>query len=184
MDAGKAVVLLSGGIDSAACAHLLLGQCHQLESIFVDYGQKARESEWLSAQAVAKWLNIPISRITVQAATSFDVGEVIGRNAFFVSLALLVSGSSASIIALGTHAGTKYYDCSSGFIEQVSTLVAQQTDGQSRVFAPFSEWSKKEVHDYFERTGMPISITYSCETGAHPPCELCPSCLDREALRC
>lgn len=49
----KATVLISGGIDSAACAHLLAAQGHLVHGIFVDFGQAARDHESRAVERVA-----------------------------------------------------------------------------------------------------------------------------------
>ena len=50
---GRVVVLLSGGIDSAAVAILLKEQGHDIRPLFINYGQSALEAELVAANAVA-----------------------------------------------------------------------------------------------------------------------------------
>jgi 7-cyano-7-deazaguanine synthase len=91
---------------------------------------------------------------------------------------------SVGILALGIHSGTTYYDCSPAFMKAITELVAEQTDGTLTILAPFLEWSKKQIYDYFTSAKLPIDLTYSCEVGADEPCTVCNSCRDRSALGC
>jgi 7-cyano-7-deazaguanine synthase len=90
----------------------------------------------------------------------------------------------SGVLALGIHSGTRYYDCSAAFAKAMTVLVAEHTDGALSLLAPFLEWNKREVYDYFIRAKLPIELTYSCETGTDEPCSVCNSCRDRKALGC
>jgi 7-cyano-7-deazaguanine synthase len=180
----KATVLFSGGIDSAACAHMLQGQNFDVEALFVDFGQAAARKEYDAACVLAQSIRAPLRRYTFSGNTSFGPGELVGRNAFLTFAALLVTGGKAGVIAFGLHAGTPYFDCSVEFLTSISKLVAEHTDGKVSVIAPFISWSKKDVFDYFQSARLSILHTYSCEAGTDPPCGACASCKDREALGC
>src|ERR1041384_1936439 len=54
----RIVVLLSGGIDSAACCLYFKQRGLVVYPLFVDYGQRALESEWAAAVAVADSLQL------------------------------------------------------------------------------------------------------------------------------
>jgi 7-cyano-7-deazaguanine synthase len=181
----KATVLFSGGIDSAACAHMLKSQKFDVETLFVDFGQAAARKEYEAACLLAQSIRVPLKRYAlVGDTTSFGAGELVGRNAFLAFSALLMTRGESAVIALGLHAGTPYFDCSPVFLSSISKIVAEHTDGKVSVIAPFISWNKKEVFDYFQSTELSISHTYSCEIGADPPCGTCSSCKDREALGC
>jgi 7-cyano-7-deazaguanine synthase len=179
-----AIVLLSGGIDSAACAWFLRDRGHSIKGLFVDYGQRAVLFEKRSAEALSTTLGIALDCISVSTPNQFGAGEVIGRNAFLVFAALLSSRLHSGVIALGIHSGTTYYDCSSAFARSIDRLLAEHTDGRVRLSAPFITWSKKNIFDYYEASGLPIDLTYSCEAGSMPPCGTCLSCRDRRVLGC
>jgi 7-cyano-7-deazaguanine synthase len=55
------VVLLSGGIDSFACANFYQEQGLQIQSLFVDYGQVAAEMERHSARQIAHIMRYSIT---------------------------------------------------------------------------------------------------------------------------
>ena len=108
------VVLLSGGMDSAACAQT---SGHHVHGVFVDYGQRAAVPEQRAAEQLSSGLGIELSVVQVKTQQSFGTGENAGRNAFLVFCALLNFGHQRmDAIALGIHAGTTYYDCSRAFL--------------------------------------------------------------------
>lgn len=179
-----ATVLMSGGIDSAACAHLLRSQGLAVGGLFIDYGQAAAEREARAVSSLAEYLGIAVRKIGLSGSPSSGPGEIVGRNAFLIFTALLQTRGRSNLLALGLHAGTPYYDCSETFVASVNRLVAEHTDGRVSVVAPFITWTKKDVYDYFVSARLPLEITYSCEAGTEPTCGACASCRDREALRC
>lgn len=180
----KATVLMSGGIDSAACAYHLRSQCLTVEGLFIDYGQAAASQEAKAVSALAGHLDIPIRQVSLQGLQSSGSGELLGRNAFLIFTALFLTEGRPGLLALGLHAGTAYYDCSEEFVAATSKLVAEHTDGRVSLIAPFVTWTKKDVYDYFVSAGLQTTSTYSCEAGTEPPCGVCASCRDREALGC
>ncbi|MFT4432103.1 7-cyano-7-deazaguanine synthase [Caballeronia sp. 15715] len=180
----KTTVLLSGGIDSAACAHFVCTLGQDVDAVFLDYGQAAATAEHHAALRLAAHLDLPLRTFAVSGPQQFGAGELLGRNAFLIFSTLFLTGGQSSALALGLHAGTPYYDCSSVFVSSISKLVAEHTDGRISVVAPFIEWTKQEVYEYFLTARIPIGFTYSCEAGTEPVCGVCASCLDRRALQC
>jgi 7-cyano-7-deazaguanine synthase len=180
----RATVLLSGGMDSAACAHFYRAQGFAVEAIFVEHGQAALRNERVAAEALSKWLDIPFRSITLGPLPQSGVGELVGRNALLISVALFASRMRAGLIGIGIHVGPTYYDCSEAFLTSINALVAAQTDGRIRVDAPFINWHKSDIYSYFRSAEIPLTLTYSCEAGTDSPCEQCASCRDRRALGC
>jgi 7-cyano-7-deazaguanine synthase len=176
------LVLLSGGLDSAACAHWLKHQSHDLACLFVNYGQPAHRHEGTAAQAVACHLNLPLSTVSCSGFRIPPEGEIMGRNLFLLSAALMHLQRPTGLIATGIHAHTPYYDCSVAFVGDAQRLLDGYTGGRLRLVTPFLTWSKADIWRYCITSGMPVNATYSCERGTAPPCGQCRSCLDRERL--
>ena len=116
----NALILMSGGIDSAACAHFFLKRGHSVEGVFIDYGQPAAHAEFESVKHVTAHLNIGYSRLYFRGISPFGSGEVMGRNAFLVFSTLMGMQPSKGILSLGIHAGTLYYDCGTDFVDAVA----------------------------------------------------------------
>lgn len=180
----RAVVLAGGGIDSTLCMHLLRKDGISFRALHVDFGQPAASLEWAAVQWVASGLGVNADQLRVSGSNKFKPGEVRGRNAAFVFLALMHLHPDERLICLGIHAGTPFYDCSTSFFDATSKLVVEHTDAQVGLIAPLRELTKPEIVGYARSIGMHLGQTYSCQRGTPGGCGDCHSCKDREALRC
>lgn len=174
-------LLMSGGLDSAACAKLFIDQGLNTSALFIEYGQPAAQLEWTAVQRIAGHYGIGVDRVTVDHQATVGTGEIAGRNIFFVTTALTF-GAGNGAIALGIHAGTGYWDCSPEFIAQASSIVERATNGGRSFLAPFAEWTKRDIFDFAVSRSVPIDMTYSCEAGSPGGCGKCRSCADRRAI--
>ena len=177
-----ATVLISGGIDSAACVQYYLDMGFEVKGLFIDYGQRARNNEQRSATKVAAYYHVKLDQVSFSCKENYGPGEIRGRNAFLILAVLLYYPRLKGIISLGIHSGTPYYDCSSQFIKDITPIIDAYTDGEVKIDAPFLTWEKPAVYSYCKEKNIPIHLTYSCEAGTNPPCGECSSCKDREAL--
>lgn len=178
----KSIVLVSGGIDSAGCVRYYLDQGFYVRGLFIDYGQLAKDREQLSANNIASHYGIELNKAVFSVPHRFGLGEIRGRNAFFIMAALLNYPRLTGIISLGIHSGVPYYDCSELFVKNINAILDQYTDGQVRADAPFLKWDKAMIYAYCKEKSIPVHLTYSCEAGTTPPCGKCRSCGDRKAL--
>jgi 7-cyano-7-deazaguanine synthase len=181
---GTTTVLMSGGIDSTACADFLAKQGNSVQGVLVDFGQAAGACERRAAHALATQMHIPLTTYSISGGSPYSAGEVLGRNAFLIFAALFLTRQKNGLLAIGIHAGSPYYDCSPPFFSIMTQLIAEHTDGRVTLVAPFLDWSKRDVFHYFLSSGLSIDLTYSCEAGTEPPCGACASCRDRKALGC
>lgn len=178
------IVLLSGGIDSTACTHFLINQGFSVTGFFVDYGQLSRRYEEASAREVCNFYGIELKTCLISSDVFFKTGEIVGRNASLIFLALMFSGLKQGIISLGVHSGIPYYDCSLEFFNQANSMIQNYSSGKIILFAPFLDWTKSDIIRYCKENNIPLNLTYSCERGAQPPCGKCDSCRDRNQLIC
>ena len=176
------LLLLSGGIDSAACLNYYWSLNIDVKPIFVNYGQAAAKEEIRSAKAISNFFGFNLEDYSCDIKATFYQGEIKGRNAFLILIALLTHPEYAGIISLGIHSGTTYYDCSPSFVKDMNKLLGQYTSGQVKLDTPWLNWNKKMIIDYCRSSKIPVNLTYSCENGTVPPCGKCNSCLDRIAL--
>ena len=181
----RAVVLLSGGIDSFACAHFLRSQQFAISAVFVDFGQSAAPQESSASARISSQLGIErmVIRLKAEDRELFEAGEVPGRNLALLAVAAMFT-HGPRVVALGIHAGTAYFDCSPAFLRQADRLVSECTSGAAALVAPFVHWTKPDVVSYAQSEGLDLTLTYSCERGTVPPCGTCLSCKDRRALQC
>lgn len=176
-------VLLSGGLDSAACTCFFSERGHPTKALFLDYGQPAAPQELAASSAIARHFGTPLTAIRCEGACPKGTGLIAGRNAFLLLAALLETGVDARIISIGVHAGTVYSDCSDQFLAGIQVIFDTYTDGRARVSAPFVRWQKADIWEYANAHGVPVNLTYSCERGGEAPCGRCRSCRDLEVLR-
>ncbi|HSU52795.1 MAG TPA: 7-cyano-7-deazaguanine synthase [Candidatus Dormibacteraeota bacterium] len=180
---GSVCVLLSGGIDSAACVAFYLVRGFQVRALHVDYNQPAARNEEAASAAIAKHYNVERLSLRLRGAAPKSPGLIYGRNGMLLLIALMELRQESSLFATGIHAGTRYADCSQSFVRAMQGVFDLYTDGVCRVAAPFVEWSKRDIWEFCAKHQVPIELTYSCEFGGHKPCGKCLSCKDKEALR-
>jgi len=102
------IVLLSGGVDSAACINYYLDLDFEVNGLFLDYGQRAHNNERQSAEQIAAYYGIKLDQAPFSATKHYGPGEIRGRNAFLILAALLYYPRLKGIISIGIHSGTPY----------------------------------------------------------------------------
>ena len=176
------LILLSGGIDSAATLAICQDSNPNTSALFVNYGQAAAESEWKAAQDIADYYGVEIERVELGFSLVVDNGEFFGRNALFILTAAGVIPQRPLDVALGIHALTDYYDTTPLFVRHVERLLNGYSGGEVTLSAPYLAHTKQEVIKIARDKGVPLHLTYSCERQNSPACGECPSCQDRRAF--
>lgn len=188
----KAVVLLSGGLDSYTAAALAARDGFQLHALSVRYGQvHVREVE--AARRIAAALRVAAHReLTIDLAAiggSALLGEgavpkdrplegehdipstyVPARNTIFLALALAwaeVLGAAAIVIGVNALDYSGYPDCRPEYLAAFERLAALATragvEGQPlRILAPLLRLSKAEIVREGAALGLDYGLTHSC----------------------
>ena len=177
-----ALVLMSGGIDSTACAHYFQQRGANVAGVFVDYGHSAANAEREAVKRVASHLGLPLSTLSFCGNCDYGTGEVLGRNGFLILSTLMGVQPTAGIMSLGIHSGTSYYDCGTDFVERIGGIIQSYSAGRLQLDCPFLRTTKSFVYRYAQEVGLPLDLTYSCNRGTLPPCGQCLSCMERNAL--
>lgn len=203
--AHKAVVLLSGGLDSAtvlAMAHNKGFECYALS---LDYGQR-HHAELAAAKRVAEALGavehkiLPLSLDAIGGSALTDkaidvpqaggegipVTYVPARNTVFLALALgwaEVLGATDLFVGVNAVDYSGYPDCRPAFInafEQLANLATKAgVEGQHfKVHAPLIELSKADIIQVGTRLGVDYGLTVSCYQADKDgiACGVCDSC--------
>ncbi|MBF0255220.1 MAG: 7-cyano-7-deazaguanine synthase QueC [Gammaproteobacteria bacterium] len=201
----KAVVLLSGGLDSATCLALAREQGYACHALSFNYGQRHR-AELEAARRLAEGLGAVEHRIVAmdlaalggsaltdlsidvpeeghQAENSIPVTYVPARNTIFLSVALAYAEVlGASDIYLGVNAVdySGYPDCRPGFIqafEQLANLATRAglEGSRFRIHTPLLHLSKAEIISQGHRLGIDYRMTISCYQ-ADPQGRACGRC--------
>lgn len=175
-------VLLSGGMDSAACVSFYLDQGACVSGLFIDYNQPSKAQELSAAKAVAAHYGIRILHAEWKGVRVPSAGEIVGRNALLMAGALFEIGADTGMLAAGIHSGTGYFDCTDEFLDLWQGLLDGYSQGRLQLALPFLSWSKRDIWEFCSQRAVPVDITYSCEQGGPAPCGTCRSCKDRETL--
>jgi 7-cyano-7-deazaguanine synthase len=205
----KAVVLLSGGLDSATSAAQAIADGYELIALSLDYGQR-HERELDAARAIADMLKIQehfilsvnlsdwggssLTDATIAVPTDGVQLEEIpstyvpGRNTVFLAIALsLAEAKQATAIYLGINAVdySGYPDCRPDYLaayQHLATLSSKAglAGHAPKLVAPLVLDSKTDIVHRALRLGVPIAQTWSCYQGEAEPCGLCDSCRIRD----
>ncbi|RDH86279.1 MAG: 7-cyano-7-deazaguanine synthase QueC [endosymbiont of Escarpia spicata] len=201
----KAVILLSGGLDSATVLAMAQQQGYVCHALSMEYGQR-HMAELSAARRVAQSLNtaehkmvrigletIGGSALTDSAIPVPDHAEegipvtyVPARNTVFLSLALgwaEVLGAQDIFIGVNAVDYSGYPDCRPEFIHSFERLANIATkagvEGERfKVHTPLIDMSKAEIISTGIRLGVDYSLTISCYQ-ADPEgraCGVCDSC--------
>ncbi|CAN5124206.1 7-cyano-7-deazaguanine synthase QueC [soil metagenome] len=204
----KAVVLLSGGLDSTTVAYLADRSGHEIYALSIKYGQR-HERELEAARAVCDALNVAEHRVV-----SLDFGNwgssltgsgdlptdgdnstipttwVPMRNLIFLGIA---SGYAEVVQANAIYVGVSqvdysgYPDCRAEFLsayQQAADLASKQFVERGisiPVVAPLMHLSKPNTIKLGLNLGVDYSMTWSCYEGGAEPCGVCDSCRIRQA---
>jgi 7-cyano-7-deazaguanine synthase len=208
----KAIILLSGGLDSATVLALAEKQNYQLYALSFDYGQK-HNVELESAKILArkyqvaehKIINLGLGELggsaltddTLQVPTTEQSGIPItyvpARNTVFLSFALgWAEVVEAHDIFIGVNAVdySGYPDCRPKFIEAFQTLANLATkagvEGNAiKIHAPLIHLSKGDIIKQGVQLGVDYAQTISCYSAnkSGKACGECDSCrLRREGF--
>ncbi|MEZ4520542.1 MAG: 7-cyano-7-deazaguanine synthase QueC [Thermomicrobiales bacterium] len=204
----KAVVLLSGGVDSTTVAYLAARSGYEIYALTVLYGQR-HDRELEAAKAVCRELNVAEHRVArldfgnwgSSLTGSSDLptsGESEGipstwvpmRNLIFLGMSsgyAEVVGARAIYIGVGQVDYSGYPDCRQEFVDayqRAADLASKQyvEDGVSiPVLTPLMHLPKAGVIRLGLSLGVDYDLTWSCYQGGEEPCGVCDSCRIRDA---
>jgi 7-cyano-7-deazaguanine synthase len=199
----KAVVLVSGGMDSCTVATYAKLTYSEVRAVSFAYGAKHEEAELRAAREVCRALQLEHQTVDLprlfngSALTnggSLPLGRefagmrgvapsyVPARNSVFLSLAAAVADAwGASVVCYGAHREDHmgYPDCRPEFVEAMSAALTCGTKHSVRVDAPFIRVSKADIVRAAVELDAPLALTHSCYQGLAPACGLCDTCYIR-----
>jgi len=205
----KAVVLLSGGLDSSVAIHLAKSEGFEVYALSFNYGQK-HSKEVECAKAISKKVgavehNIVTLQLNLWGGSSLtdskmevengDVSRtdipqtyVPARNMVFLSVAASYAeaiGAQDIFIGVSEVDYSGYVDCREEFIRSMEqtinkgTVMGAEQGRKITIHTPFINKTKAEEIQLGEELKVDWSLTWSCYRGTEKPCGTCDSCLLR-----
>ncbi len=203
--AQRAIVLLSGGMDSCVCAALAVRE-YQAAALHVSYGQRTEERERQSFLAICQRLSIldklllrnevfraiggsalTDEKIEVPAASAIGreipVTYVPFRNAHFLAAAVSwaeVLGASKIFIGAVEQDSSGYPDCRPAYYEAFNRVIQLGTkEGSIEIVTPLIGMRKAKIVRLGLELGAPFDLTWSCYSQQDRACGVCDSCVLR-----
>lgn len=205
----KAIVLLSGGLDSSVAIYLAQSEGFDVYALSFDYGQKHNKELTCASATALKVKAIEHNVVTLQLnlwggssltdsrmdvedgdVTRTDIPQtyVPARNMVFLSVAASYAeaiGAQDIFIGVSEVDYSGYVDCREEFIQSMEdtinkgTVMAVEKGKKITIHTPFINKTKAEEITLGEKLGVDWSLTWSCYRGAEKPCGKCDSCLLR-----
>ena len=207
----KAVVLLSGGLDSATALALAIRDGYECHTLSVNYGQR-HQAELAAAQRIADMLGTRQHRVialnlqtfggsaltdpsidvpTEGAAGGIPITYVPARNTIFLSLALAwaeVLGAQAIVIGANAVDYSGYPDCRPDYLKAYEAMANLATraaveGNRLEIHAPLIRMTKAQIILAGIEAGVDFSLTVSCyqADASGGACGACDACRIRRA---
>jgi 7-cyano-7-deazaguanine synthase len=201
----RAVVLLSGGMDSCVCA-ALAAKDYDVAALHISYGQRTEEKERRSFATICDRLGIR-TRLVVRNEALRAIGgsaltdlslavpesHAIGlnvpvtyvpfRNAHFLSVAVSwaeVLGAEKIYIGAVEQDSSGYPDCRPAYYQAFNQVVRAGTkEGRIGIVTPLIAMRKSEIVRLGLELGAPFDLTWSCYSREDRACGVCDSCVLR-----
>lgn len=204
----RAVVCVSGGMDSTTLAYQLKDEGYDLMVLSFDYGQRhfkelsfARQvADDLGAQFAE--INLaPLGKMLDSALTTpgsavpeghyanenMAATVVPNRNSIMLSIAFGVAvAQKADIVAFAAHSGDHpiYPDCRPEFVGafNAAEILANEGFGKEglHLLAPYINLTKADIVKIGDKLDVPYSQTWSCYKGNLNHCGRCGTCVERK----
>ncbi len=201
----RAVVLLSGGMDSCVCA-ALAARDHDPAAVHVSYGQRTEERERQSFLGICERLKIrdkllvrnealraiggsALTDASIAVPRAEHVGQSIPvtyvpfRNAHFLAVAVSWAETlNAEKVYIGAVEpdSSGYPDCRPAYYRAFNEVVKAGTkEGRIEIVTPLIAMRKAEIVRLGLELGAPFDLTWSCYSREDRACGVCDSCVLR-----
>ena len=205
----RAVVLVSGGMDSATATFEAMDRGYELYLLHTSYGQETERKERecatdlaaVDALDVADFLQVETSHLARIGASSLTDDEmeveeadldsdeipssyVPFRNSNLLSMATsYAEANECDAIFIGAHSEdySGYPDCRPEFFEAFQNVIDVGTKPETNIdlIVPFVDWSKTDIAARGVELEVPYEITWSCYREEEPACGTCDACAFR-----
>ena len=201
----RAVVLLSGGMDSCVCAALAARET-RVAAVQISYGQRTERRERQSFESICERLEIrdrlvvrnealpaiggsALTDSTIAVPEAGNVGKTVPvtyvpfRNAHFLAVAVSwaeVLGAEKVYIGAVEPDSSGYPDCRPEYYRAFNEVIRAGTrEGAIRVVTPLIAMRKAEIVRLGLELDAPFDLTWSCYQREDRACGVCDSCVLR-----
>jgi 7-cyano-7-deazaguanine synthase len=202
MKGSKALVMLSGGLDSATCLFWAKKKFEDISAITFNYYQRI-EKERKAAIGLAKKVNvtklleidIPFIRESSEFPNrhhlqsncdSRELSYIPARNLIFYSIGAHYAeflGIKWIIGGHNSHDGQFFRDATKDYIQKINFLFKQGrilcNDESCVIVLPLAEMDRKKIVNLAIQLGVPLELTWSCHNEGDRHCGQCYSCEQR-----
>jgi 7-cyano-7-deazaguanine synthase len=201
----RAIVLLSGGMDSCVCA-ALAARDFDAAAVHVSYGQRTEDRERRAFLGICDRLGIrdrlvvrnealraiggsALTDASIAVPASHALGPEIPvtyvpfRNAHFLSVAVSwaeVLGAQKIYIGAVEQDSSGYPDCRPAYYDAFNSVIRQGTkEGNIEIATPLIALRKHQIVRLGLELGAPLDLTWSCYSREDRACGVCDSCVLR-----
>lgn len=200
----KAIVLLSGGMDSAVTTAIAINKGFQIAALHVNYGQRTQKREMQSFGQICNYYNIK-EKLVVDISYLADIGGssltdikinvfdakldnkeipntyVPFRNANILAIATSwaeVINAEAIFIGANQVDSSGYPDTRKEFFEAAQKMIDYGTKPETtiKIETPIIEMSKNDIIILGNQLNVPFELTWSCYRNNDIACGTCDSC--------
>lgn len=198
----KAVLILSGGMDSTTLLHEYKERI--AVAINFNYGSNHNLREAECARINCQRLGIELLEIDLafihqyfksslldgaDAIPDAEYGEdnikstvVPFRNGIMLAVAAGIAESRGlTTVMMANHSGDHaiYPDCTPQFVSAMDKAIQAGTYGPVRLEAPYTDLTKADIARRGKTIGVDYALTYSCYRGGEHHCGTCATCRER-----
>lgn len=171
----KAVVLVSGGIDSAVALDWAMERYRPIALSFDVAGRPRREAK--ACAAIVKRAGVEQVRVPVPFLRPRASGYAPARNLVFHAIAMAIAEDREAVAVVAGHnaSDASYFeDARPAYFRRVESL-----GSGVRILLPFARMTDAEVIARGARLGVPLELTWSCYRDGARPCRRCGACRGR-----
>lgn len=199
----KAVVILSGGMDSSTCAYIAKKSGYEIIALHLNYKQKTQARELKAFQDICDSLDVSkryeidvdfFAQIGASALTDNNIAVPVDgikpgvpvtyvpfRNGIFISIATAIAEKEDAValfIGVVEEDSSGYPDCTDSFISKMSSAINEGTKKETKleIVTPLVKLKKEEIVSLAVFLGVPLELTWSCYKNENKACGVCDSC--------
>lgn len=177
----KALVLLSGGIDSTVALYWALEKGYDCSGLAFHYKNQPK-AEQKSIKAICETKGLDLYILNHPKITSQKPFKTFEPNNFlYYSLASTFAKENDFNYLIGGQIKDDWVhkDAKPTFYENLNKFLPE---GYPTIIQPLLDWDKEKVITEGLRMGAPLRLTWSCEKNGKIPCGTCDQCKDRKKI--